>query len=434
MSSQPPQHDPATLRLLQDAYQHIKSGERVAAQQLLRPLLKAQPHNTDAWWLLANSFTDPKRRAQALQHILTLDPDHTQAQKSLQRLATAPPPPAAPADKKRGPGRLLALVGMLVVGVGVAVGMRLNGGDTANVDDANVHSVTLAPQQTASALAAQPEAGVAPATADAADATPAATHTPTTTLPPTPSRTPRATLPPAIIPTATIPATVVTNTPRPTLRLPPSSTPVLLPPGGAVSEGPAGPAGGGAAPAVGSDYWYGYDRNMSDQQQNGRFYRFYKFPVRVWVGPTPNPNWQRYVDNALRQIGQVVPITRTSNEADADLILYFAPRAEYDELCPAGTLGCAALTFDLATSSFEGRVRYTGFAYIAHDQPTDMAAQVVILHELLHAVGVDVHSQDPRDIMYYQYGIFGDRSNALMSERDFNTLQRLYNSPAFGDG
>lgn len=424
-----PTHDHDTQQLLEAAYAHITNGELATAQHLLRPLVKRQPRNADAWWLLANTFDDPKRRAQALQHVLTLDADHAAAKKALQRLAQHPAPPAPPVNK-RSLWVGLALVGVLVLVALVGAAVLILSEPVGPNREARLEEMTRSAADLTATASARLNAA-ANATVIAQPGTP------------TPPSTARATLPPQIIPTATVPATIITNTPRPTLQLPPSPTPgiAFAPSGGGALGGDAPvSAGGGAAAPVGDDYWFGYDRAMTQAQVNGRYYRFYDFPVQVWVGRPPNPSWAGYIDDAIRQVGEVVPLTRTTNEGQADLILDFAPGQQVTALCGGTgvapqqsiTIGCGGLTYDRDKFALTDAVDYIGFAYIANEQSTDEQARLVILHELLHAVGIAVHSQYPEDVMYFRYGEFGAEQSATMTTRDYNTLRRLYASPAFG--
>ena len=68
---------------LQVAYQHLKSGEKAQAVTLLKPIVRADRDNADAWWLLANALEDPDKQRKALHHALDLRPDHAKAEQML---------------------------------------------------------------------------------------------------------------------------------------------------------------------------------------------------------------------------------------------------------------------------------------------------------------------------------------------------------------
>ena len=78
---------------LQRAYQLIRAGNRQESVQVLMPILRADPANADAWWLLANAVTDPNQKKRALQEVLKLRPTDDRARRMLEQLEPPPPPP-----------------------------------------------------------------------------------------------------------------------------------------------------------------------------------------------------------------------------------------------------------------------------------------------------------------------------------------------------
>ena len=81
---------------LQRAYQLIRAGSRQDAIQVLMPVLRADPANADAWWLLANAVTDPAQKKRALEEVLKLRPTDERARKMLDQVVPPPPPPPPP--------------------------------------------------------------------------------------------------------------------------------------------------------------------------------------------------------------------------------------------------------------------------------------------------------------------------------------------------
>lgn len=89
---------------LHEAYRLIREGSKEEARRLLVPLVRADPLNADAWWLLANALEEPGKQRRALEKVLELRPDDDRAQRMYDRLLmeaaparAAAPPPAAPA-------------------------------------------------------------------------------------------------------------------------------------------------------------------------------------------------------------------------------------------------------------------------------------------------------------------------------------------------
>lgn len=75
---------------LQQAYQLIRAGRIQEAIQMLEPILRSDPNNRDAWWLLANATNDADAKRRALNEVLRLGSDDSRAEKARQLLATLP--------------------------------------------------------------------------------------------------------------------------------------------------------------------------------------------------------------------------------------------------------------------------------------------------------------------------------------------------------
>lgn len=77
---------------LQQAYQLIRSGEKTEAVKLLLPIVRADPENADAWWLLANAVDKSDQARRALQQVLKVRPNDQRARRFLEQLGGTPPP------------------------------------------------------------------------------------------------------------------------------------------------------------------------------------------------------------------------------------------------------------------------------------------------------------------------------------------------------
>jgi hypothetical protein len=71
---------------LEQAYNLIQNDRLDDAVGLLRPIVRADPNNPDAWWLLANAVSDPNDAFEALDNVLRLEPEHEQARDLLNNL------------------------------------------------------------------------------------------------------------------------------------------------------------------------------------------------------------------------------------------------------------------------------------------------------------------------------------------------------------
>lgn len=79
---------------LREAYQLIREGNKPQAVRILVPIVRAEPDNADAWWLLANAVEKDDQKERALRQVLKLRPGDEAAQRMLDRLV----PPAAAAE------------------------------------------------------------------------------------------------------------------------------------------------------------------------------------------------------------------------------------------------------------------------------------------------------------------------------------------------
>ncbi len=83
---------------LQQAYRLIREGKKSEAVRLLLPIVRAEPRNADAWWLLANALEDPDKQRRAVERVIKLRPDDARAQKLLDRLQPPLEDPFAEVD------------------------------------------------------------------------------------------------------------------------------------------------------------------------------------------------------------------------------------------------------------------------------------------------------------------------------------------------
>ncbi len=83
---------------LQQAYRLIREGKKPEAVRLLVPIVRADPRNVDAWWLLANGLEDPDKQRRAVERVLLLRPGDARAQKLLDRLQAPLDDPFAEVD------------------------------------------------------------------------------------------------------------------------------------------------------------------------------------------------------------------------------------------------------------------------------------------------------------------------------------------------
>ena len=252
-------------------------------------------------------------------------------------------------------------------------------------------SPTVEPTQIAVALLEQELPSPTASPSPAATEPPAGRLTlpPTWTISPTPSRTPTPTLTPTIPPATAFPTL--------------------------------------SSQQLANTYWEGDGQHsMWDVQfPDGSFARFTILPVNLWVGAYGNvqitAEHDAAIDNAIRQISQVVPIQRVQNRAFAHITMWLMTDDEFNRNAGCNyidmTVGCTSSMFTdvgILLNSVWMRVSDECFAD-------------TVLHELTHALGILVHSPSPSDIMYYMQTCGGPQ----YSQRDLNTLRALYAAPPY---
>ncbi len=74
----------------QRAYTYIKAGDKSSARQVLRQALDRDPNDLKGWLLMARAADTRQQRADALYHVLDIDPGHPQAAEALSHMGLDP--------------------------------------------------------------------------------------------------------------------------------------------------------------------------------------------------------------------------------------------------------------------------------------------------------------------------------------------------------
>jgi hypothetical protein len=75
-----------TANALRKAAEHLKSGDTKAARSIVLQILRDEPENIQAWYILSFSVPRKDKQIQALQQLLQLDPNNEKAINRLQKL------------------------------------------------------------------------------------------------------------------------------------------------------------------------------------------------------------------------------------------------------------------------------------------------------------------------------------------------------------
>ena len=71
---------------LSKAERLIAAGQLEEAKAVLRGVLAQDKRNADTWYLVAQSVTDPKAKAEALRRVLLIEPDHPRAKREFEAM------------------------------------------------------------------------------------------------------------------------------------------------------------------------------------------------------------------------------------------------------------------------------------------------------------------------------------------------------------
>lgn len=177
-------------------------------------------------------------------------------------------------------------------------------------------------------------------------------------------------------------------------------------------------------PEAPTTYWDGAGDTpgMTAYEQQGHFLRFTEFPILVYM--LPDEMWESALESALLQLSEVLPIQRTTISDQADILISLVAPADFQAATPCldfQTEGCAVIHPVRLAENFS----VIGHVWINTASP--LPPQHLLLHELIHALGLLVHSPLPDDVMYNG----SDSFPLLLSPRDRTTLRQLYTSPAW---
>lgn len=71
---------------LTKAFQLMKDGEKGQALVIVKGILREDPRNVNAWWMMSHLLEDEDKVVKSLEKVLSLDPNHQVARKKLAKL------------------------------------------------------------------------------------------------------------------------------------------------------------------------------------------------------------------------------------------------------------------------------------------------------------------------------------------------------------
>lgn len=151
-----------------------------------------------------------------------------------------------------------------------------------------------------------------------------------------------------------------------------------------------------------------------------------EFPIKVYVDTGRDGGrshvWINGVKSAIAQWNVYLPLTIVAQAQDADItIVRSAPPLRFPLV---GRARSAETRFELYTKGSPGILYHRCSIFIQPSQ-ADVYLLAAARHELGHALGIWGHSPLETDAMYFSQV----RDPSPISERDVNTLKRVYEQP-----
>ena len=184
--------------------------------------------------------------------------------------------------------------------------------------------------------------------------------------------------------------------------------------------------------ASASDYY-------GEISESSELRKWNSFPIKVSIGSVPSANWAQGTREAFGIWKDLFPLELAAEPEDADIRFNWEGGTDIEN---AAGEEQDWVQFRRVGNELSGR----RVAYISVDlshrwSKDEMRA--IVLHEMGHALGIQGHSESKGDIMYWQvqeknrrvyvpgipYPFDWKSLVSKPSQRDLNTLIRLYNTP-----
>lgn len=151
-----------------------------------------------------------------------------------------------------------------------------------------------------------------------------------------------------------------------------------------------------------------------------------RFPLKVFIKPSPHinqqKNWEESVLQVVKDWGEYLPIIVTDQEEQADIkFVHQAPPFKLGE-----RVRSAETRYELYVAQ-EGEQKILAHRFTIYLSPTQTGKYAVsaLRHEMGHGLGIWGHSPVNTDVMFFSQV----RNPSLISQRDINTLKRIYEQP-----
>jgi predicted Zn-dependent protease len=151
-----------------------------------------------------------------------------------------------------------------------------------------------------------------------------------------------------------------------------------------------------------------------------------RWPIQVYIvqptqGTLLKPEvWRTAIVQAVKDWQPYLPLSITDNPSKADISISANPPQHRS----GARVRSAETRFELYVSSDPQTLAHRVSIYIRPNQTVSYLSAAA-RHELGHGLGIWGHSLNPTDVMYFSQV----RTPPAISERDINTLKRIYQQP-----
>jgi len=179
------------------------------------------------------------------------------------------------------------------------------------------------------------------------------------------------------------------------------------------------------------DYYWQISRNSEGEEWN-------HLPVKLFLGSAPEMKWQQGAREAYDVWSALFPLQQVAAPQDADIRMSWEA-ADLEEERAGDEMDWVQVK-PVGGALSARRVAIIRIDLSRRWSKDEMRA--IVLHELGHALGIKGHSNSPKDIMFWQMQekarqlplpgpvpLFWRSLVKQPSQRDINTLIRLYNHP-----